>query len=46
MEQDADFKEVGTQFIVTFKRKHFEEGEEKAGERGRKGGRKGGRRVV
>jgi ATP-dependent DNA helicase RecG len=33
MKQDADFKEIGTQFIVTFKRKHFEEGEEKVGEK-------------
>ena len=32
MEPEADFKEVGTQFIVTFKRKYFEESEEKGGE--------------
>lgn len=32
-EPDADFKEVGTQFIVTFKRKYLEEGEEKVGEK-------------
>ncbi|MCQ1535567.1 winged helix-turn-helix transcriptional regulator [Methanosarcina sp. KYL-1] len=33
MEQDADFKEIGTQFIVTFKRKYFEESEEKVEEK-------------
>lgn len=32
MEPDADFKEVGTQFIVTFKRKYLEESKEKDGE--------------
>jgi ATP-dependent DNA helicase RecG len=32
MEPDADFKEVGTQFIVTFRRKYLEESKEKDGE--------------
>ncbi|MGB9938328.1 ATP-binding protein [Methanosarcina sp.] len=32
-EPGADFKEIGTQFIVTFKRKYLEEGEEKVGEK-------------
>jgi ATP-dependent DNA helicase RecG len=31
-ELDADFKEIGTQLIVTLKRKYLEEGEEKVGE--------------
>jgi len=33
MEPDADFKEVGTQFIVTFKRRHCEESKEKVEEK-------------
>ncbi|MDO5838526.1 MAG: ATP-binding protein [Methanosarcina mazei] len=33
MEPDTDFKEVGTQFIVTFKRKYFEDSEERDGEK-------------
>ncbi len=33
MEHDADFKEVGTQFIVTFKRRYFEESKEKVEEK-------------
>ena len=32
-EPDADFKEVGSQFIVTFKRKYLEESKEKDGEK-------------
>jgi ATP-dependent DNA helicase RecG len=32
-EPDADFKEVGTQFIVTFKRRYSEESKEKVEEK-------------
>ncbi|MDD4250414.1 MAG: winged helix-turn-helix transcriptional regulator [Methanosarcina sp.] len=47
MEQEADFKEVGTQFIVTFKRKHFEEVEEGDREKvGEKVGEKGVERKI
>jgi ATP-dependent DNA helicase RecG len=41
-EPEADFKEVGNQFIVTFKRKYFEESEEKVRE---KAGEKVGEKV-